>query len=305
MRACLEPWLTLSRLAELTYSNASAPPKKGRRDSCALPSCQTHGISRNPMRRAFRRFAFLSSTRPSILYHRTAKRMTYLTFSRAVLLLVFASQIIPVRAQVHPPPSDRDLQSTDSLGEDLFLQSGSTGMVLVVVRDDQVFFRGYGETAPNSHQLPTRDSLLRLCSFTKIFTTDVLSKLVADRTVPPASLENWRMLLPIRRTSLSPTTVPAGAGFQTSVFVPFPVLRRSIQISRLIFSAMPCNPRRTNSMPLFSPSALSTRFICSTRPSFLTPNNADICWSAPTRMGRAPPPRPPLVVPDFTPPQTI
>jgi D-alanyl-D-alanine-carboxypeptidase/D-alanyl-D-alanine-endopeptidase len=56
-------------------------------------------------------------------------------------------------------------------------------MVLVVVRDNQVFFRGYGETAPNSHQLPTQDSLLRLCSLTKIFTTDVFTKLVADKTV--------------------------------------------------------------------------------------------------------------------------
>jgi len=65
----------------------------------------------------------------------------------------------------------------------LFLQSGSTGMVLVVVRDDRVFFRGYGETAPNSHQLPTQDSVVRLCSLTKIFTTDVLTKLIADKTV--------------------------------------------------------------------------------------------------------------------------
>jgi D-alanyl-D-alanine-carboxypeptidase/D-alanyl-D-alanine-endopeptidase len=44
-------------------------------------------------------------------------------------------------------------------------------------------FRGYGETAPNSHQAPTQDSVLRLCSLTKIFTTDVLTKLVADKTV--------------------------------------------------------------------------------------------------------------------------
>jgi D-alanyl-D-alanine-carboxypeptidase/D-alanyl-D-alanine-endopeptidase len=58
-------------------------------------------------------------------------------------------------------------------------------MVLVVIRDNQVFFHGYGETAPNSHQLPTQESLLRLCSLTKIFTTDVLTKLVSDRTVRP------------------------------------------------------------------------------------------------------------------------
>ena len=75
------------------------------------------------------------------------------------------------------------LDSADPLGKDLLLQSGSTGLVLVVVRDGQVFFHGYGETAPGSHQLPTQDSVLRLCSLTKIFTTDVLTKLVADKTV--------------------------------------------------------------------------------------------------------------------------
>ena len=75
------------------------------------------------------------------------------------------------------------LDAAGPLGADLWLQSGSTGLVLVVVRENQVFFRGYGETAPNSHQLPTQDSLLRLCSLTKIFTTDVLAKLVADKTV--------------------------------------------------------------------------------------------------------------------------
>jgi serine-type D-Ala-D-Ala carboxypeptidase/endopeptidase len=91
--------------------------------------------------------------------------------------------LIPVLAQVPPPTSPRDLQSAGALGEDLFLQSGSTGMVLVVVRENHVFFRGYGQTSPNSHQLPTEDSLLRLCSLTKIFTADVLTKLVADGTV--------------------------------------------------------------------------------------------------------------------------
>jgi D-alanyl-D-alanine-carboxypeptidase/D-alanyl-D-alanine-endopeptidase len=76
-----------------------------------------------------------------------------------------------------------DLQSAGALGAGLFSQSGTTGMVLVVVRNDEVFFRGYGETAPGSGQLPTADSLLRLCSLTKIFTTDLLVKLVNDKTV--------------------------------------------------------------------------------------------------------------------------
>lgn len=81
------------------------------------------------------------------------------------------------------PATLPDLSSVDALGSDLFLRSGATGMVLVVVRGNQTVFRGYGETAPGSLQTPKRDSMLRLCSLTKIFTTDLLSKLVADKAV--------------------------------------------------------------------------------------------------------------------------
>jgi D-alanyl-D-alanine-carboxypeptidase/D-alanyl-D-alanine-endopeptidase len=100
-----------------------------------------------------------------------------------LLVFLFVLPLMSAFAQEQPPASLPDVQSIGALGTDLFLQSGTTGMVLVVVRDDQVFFRGYGETAPNSHQLPTQDSLLRICSLTKIFTTDVLTKLIADKTV--------------------------------------------------------------------------------------------------------------------------
>src|SRR5665213_1595890 len=99
-----------------------------------------------------------------------------------LLALPLLLPLMPACAQT-PPASLPDLQSAGDLGADLFAQSGSTGMVLVVVRDHQVFFRGYGETAPGSHQAPTRDSFVRLCSLTKIFTADVLTKLVADKTV--------------------------------------------------------------------------------------------------------------------------
>jgi serine-type D-Ala-D-Ala carboxypeptidase/endopeptidase len=102
---------------------------------------------------------------------------------RLLIVSLFALPFAPAVAQAHPAASSLDTQSVDALGQDLFVQSGSTGMVLVVVRDDQILFRGYGETAPNSHQLPTQNSVLRLCSLTKIFTTDVLAKLVADKTV--------------------------------------------------------------------------------------------------------------------------
>jgi|HubBroStandDraft_5_1064220.scaffolds.fasta_scaffold02563_2 D-alanyl-D-alanine-carboxypeptidase/D-alanyl-D-alanine-endopeptidase len=103
--------------------------------------------------------------------------MSRLKFRLSLLVFPFILPCLSALAQANSPAS------ADALGTDLFLQSGSTGMVLVVVHDDQVIFRGYGETAPNSHKLPTQDSVVRLCSLTKIFTTDVLAKLVADKTV--------------------------------------------------------------------------------------------------------------------------
>jgi serine-type D-Ala-D-Ala carboxypeptidase/endopeptidase len=109
--------------------------------------------------------------------------MSHAKLPRTLLLFLFVLPLMSALAQAQAPASLSDIQSIDALGTDLFLQSGSTGMVLVVVRDDHVFFRGYGQTAPNSNQLPTQDSLLRLCSLTKIFTTDILTKLIADKTV--------------------------------------------------------------------------------------------------------------------------
>jgi serine-type D-Ala-D-Ala carboxypeptidase/endopeptidase len=109
--------------------------------------------------------------------------MSHPKLARTLLVFLFVLPLMSALAQAQPPASLPDIQSIGGLGTDLFLQSGSTGMILVVVRDNQVLIRGYGETAPNSHQVPTQDSLLRLCSLTKIFTTDVLTKLVADKTV--------------------------------------------------------------------------------------------------------------------------
>ena len=102
---------------------------------------------------------------------------------RIVVLWILALLAVPAFAQAGGAPALPDTNAVGSLSADLFAQSGATGMVLVVVRDREVMFRGYGETAPGSHQVPTQDSVLRLCSLTKIFTTDLLAKLVADKTV--------------------------------------------------------------------------------------------------------------------------
>ena len=56
-------------------------------------------------------------------------------------------------------------------------------MAMVVVRGRETYFHGYGLTAPGSQRIPDLDSLVRLCSLTKIFTTDLLTKLVADKII--------------------------------------------------------------------------------------------------------------------------
>lgn len=97
----------------------------------------------------------------------------------SLLLLSF----LPVAAQTAPVMTLHDLKDAESLGAELYANSRATGLVLVVVRGDQVYFHGYGEAVPGSQAAPTQDSVVRLCSLTKIFTTDLLAKLMSDGTV--------------------------------------------------------------------------------------------------------------------------
>ncbi len=69
------------------------------------------------------------------------------------------------------------------MGQDLLVKSGSTGLVLVVVRGRETFVQGFGETYPGSGVAPDRNSVVRLCSLTKIFTTDLLVKMLQDGLV--------------------------------------------------------------------------------------------------------------------------
>jgi D-alanyl-D-alanine-carboxypeptidase/D-alanyl-D-alanine-endopeptidase len=98
----------------------------------------------------------------------------------ASLILFLAFSVHRVQAQTVPLPQ---LQSADPFLADLFHRSGSTGMVVVVVRGNETWMQSYGQTYPGSHQKPNADSLVRLCSLSKIMTTDVLVKLVADGRV--------------------------------------------------------------------------------------------------------------------------
>jgi serine-type D-Ala-D-Ala carboxypeptidase/endopeptidase len=105
--------------------------------------------------------------------------MRLLTASLLLLSFLSVSAQTPSVATLALHP----LQEAEPLGADLYTNSGATGLVLVVVRGNQVFFHGYGETVPGSHAAPTLDSVVRLCSLTKIFTTDLLAKLASGGTV--------------------------------------------------------------------------------------------------------------------------
>src|ERR1017187_83773 len=87
-----------------------------------------------------------------------------------ILLLVSA---VSVAAQQSLSLADADLR-----GQRIFQQSAVTGMVLVVVRNREVMVKTYGETAPASGHNPDASSLIRLCSISKVLTSDVLLKLV-------------------------------------------------------------------------------------------------------------------------------
>jgi serine-type D-Ala-D-Ala carboxypeptidase/endopeptidase len=98
----------------------------------------------------------------------------------AALFLLMPLFVHRAQAEATPLPQ---LQSADPVVADLFRRSGSTGMVVVVVRDNERWMQSFGQTYPGSHQKPSADSLIRLCSLSKIMTTDLLVKLVADGRV--------------------------------------------------------------------------------------------------------------------------
>ncbi|MGB8262180.1 MAG: D-alanyl-D-alanine-carboxypeptidase/endopeptidase AmpH [Terracidiphilus sp.] len=119
----------------------------------------------------------------------------------ALMLTRTAAQTDSVQAKLP------DLKTTEALGAGLFADTASTGMVLVVVRGNEVYFHGYGETAPGSHTAPTAQSMVRLCSLTKIFTTDLLSRLAAEKTLalddPLAKYAPPRAVVPQREKPIT------------------------------------------------------------------------------------------------------
>ncbi|MBS1814861.1 MAG: D-alanyl-D-alanine-carboxypeptidase/endopeptidase AmpH [Acidobacteria bacterium] len=100
-------------------------------------------------------------------------------FTRGLVTLAAAALAIsPLYAQTRP-----SIENASELGQKLFQHTAPTGMVLVVVQNNKLFFQGYGRVSYNADDHPGPDSVVRLCSISKILATDLLTKLVLDKTV--------------------------------------------------------------------------------------------------------------------------
>jgi D-alanyl-D-alanine-carboxypeptidase/D-alanyl-D-alanine-endopeptidase len=71
-------------------------------------------------------------------------------------------------------------EATNLSGTVMFMESHAPGMILIAIRGDDEIIRGFGETTSGNNQEPNGDSLFRLNSITKVFTTEVLVTLVAE-----------------------------------------------------------------------------------------------------------------------------
>jgi serine-type D-Ala-D-Ala carboxypeptidase/endopeptidase len=124
--------------------------------------------------------------------------------STAVLLFVTSALVLSASASYLDAQQPLSLADADQRGSEIFQQSGSTGMVLVVVRNRDVTIKGYGETAPGNGVRPDANSVVRLCSISKIFAGELLTELASEGKV--------RLSDPLQRFAPAKRIVPKGAG---------------------------------------------------------------------------------------------
>ena len=134
----------------------------------------------------------LSAQRALVAASRTAAKV----FLPSLLLVASAAFI---RAQQPLSLADADLR-----GSTIFQQSASTGMVLVVVRNRETMLKSYGETSPGSGVRPDSNSLIRLCSLSKVFAGELLTQLANEGKV--------KLTDPLQRYAPPNRIVPEGAG---------------------------------------------------------------------------------------------
>jgi D-alanyl-D-alanine-carboxypeptidase/D-alanyl-D-alanine-endopeptidase len=102
--------------------------------------------------------------------------MTKLTWFAPIVLAILGS-FVTAPSRAASPVLD---EATDLAGAVMFMESHAPGMILVAIRGDDQIIRAFGETASGNKQEPNADSLFRLNSITKVFTTEALVSVVAD-----------------------------------------------------------------------------------------------------------------------------
>jgi len=100
--------------------------------------------------------------------------------SFAIALALSVSTLGATRAVAADPLLE---ETVDFTGTILFLTAKVPGLVIAVVRNDEVVVKGFGETAKGSSKEPDGDTIFRIGSITKAFTGAALASMVADGKV--------------------------------------------------------------------------------------------------------------------------
>ncbi len=101
-------------------------------------------------------------------------RSIFLSFILAI------SAFQPARAAEQAAADPVLAEASDLAGTVMFVSSGAPGMVLVIERGDHSLVAGYGETEKGNGRAPDGNSLFRLNSITKVFTSELLVSLLAE-----------------------------------------------------------------------------------------------------------------------------
>lgn len=104
-----------------------------------------------------------------------------LKFFPATLLGV-ACAVLPLTSSAQQPEPLAS-QVVDGYAEHIFYNSGAAAMAMVAIDNNQQVFRSFGETRPGNDTRPSKDSLIRIASLTKLMTSEVLVKLADERKV--------------------------------------------------------------------------------------------------------------------------
>lgn len=101
--------------------------------------------------------------------------------SLSTLLLALGLSAMPLVSQASG--SQLTSQIVDQYAEHIFYNSGATGMALVVIDNNQVVNRSFGDTKPGNNLRPQPDSLIRIASITKLMTSEVMVKMASEGKV--------------------------------------------------------------------------------------------------------------------------